>query len=63
MLEHQKKVLIGVAKYPHLFKKELVKSFTWLSVREVRELHSWVRKEFGTYYGSMISEVFCRVSA
>lgn len=63
MLEHQKKVLIGVAKYPHLFKKELVKSFTWLSVSEIRELHSWVSKEFGMYYDNMINEVFCRVSA
>ncbi|MCW3804385.1 hypothetical protein [Plebeiibacterium marinum] len=63
MLEHQKKMLLGVAKNPHLFRKELVKSFTWLSVEELEALHKWVKKEFGSYYDHLIGEIFCSISA
>ena len=47
MLEHQMKVLLGVAKNPHLFRKELIKSFTWLSVEELEVLRKWIKSEFG----------------
>ncbi|WP_066633636.1 hypothetical protein [Labilibacter marinus] len=63
MLEHQKKVLLGVSKNPHLFRKEVVKSLTWLSTAEAKELYNWVKKEFGSYYAQMLGEVFFGVSA
>ncbi|MGQ1787054.1 MULTISPECIES: hypothetical protein [unclassified Saccharicrinis] len=63
MLEHQKKVLLGVAKNPRRFRKEIVKSLSWLSQAEAKELYEWVKKEFGTYYSQMLSEVFFGMSA
>ena len=63
MLEHQKKVLLGVSKNPHLFRKEVVKSLCWLSDEETEELYKWIKKEFGAYYSQMLSEVFCGISA
>ena len=63
MLEHQKKVLLAVAAYPYLFKKELLKSLTWLSFDELMKLRAWTRKEFGSYYNQLIGEVFCSIPA
>ncbi len=63
MLEHQKKVLLGVAKNPHLFRKELIKSLTWLSTQEMQELHKWVNDKFGSYYSHLLGELFYCVSA
>ena len=63
MLEHQKKVLLGVAKNPHRFKKEIIKSLSWLSREETKELYKWIKREFGTYYSQMLSEVFVGISA
>ncbi len=63
MLEHQKKVLLGVSKNPHLFRKEVIKSLGWLTPEEAMELYKWIKKEFGTYYSHMLGEVFCGISA
>jgi len=63
MLEHQKKVLLGVANNPYLFRKELIKSFTWLSASELDDLYKWVKNQFGSQYSHLISEIFCGLSA
>ncbi len=63
MLEHQKKVLLGVSKNPHLFRKEIEKSLSWLSSNETEQLYKWVKKEFGLYYSQMLSEIFYGISA
>ena len=63
MLEHQKKVLLGVADNPYLFRKEIFKSLSWLSIQEVEELYSWVQNEFGIYYAHILGEVFSSISA
>lgn len=63
MLEHQKKVLLGVAKNPYLFRKELLKSFSWLSAEEVDVFYKWVKKEFDAQYSHLIAEVFYEISA
>ncbi len=63
MLEHQMKVLLGVAKNPRLFRKELIKSFTWLSVEELEVLRKWIKSEFGSYYDHLIGEIFYGISA
>ncbi len=58
MLEHQKKVLLGVEKNPNRFKKEMIKSLTWLSREEAVDLYKWVKEEFGIRYSKLLSEVF-----
>ncbi len=63
MLEHQMKVLLGVANNPHLFRKELLKSFTWLNPEELDVLRKWIRKEFGSYYDHLLGEMFYGISA
>ncbi|TLX77628.1 hypothetical protein E9993_03015 [Labilibacter sediminis] len=63
MLEHQKKVLLGVADNPYLFRKEILKSLSWLSIQEVEELYLWVKKEFGIYYAHILGEALQCVSA
>jgi len=63
MLEHQKKVLLGVANSPRRFRKEIVKSLVWLSIEESEELYFWMKKEFGSSYSQILSEVFFGMSA
>lgn len=63
MLEHQKKVLLGVSDNPYLFRKEIIKSLSWLSVKDAEELNRWVKKEFGLYYAHILGEIFCSISA
>lgn len=63
MLEHQKKVLLGISDDPCLFRKEIIKSLSWLSVKEAEELYKWVKKEFGLYYAHIVGEIFCSISA
>ncbi|WP_044213578.1 hypothetical protein [Saccharicrinis fermentans] len=62
MLEHQKKVLLGVANNPRRFRKEIVKSLVWLSDEESEALYYWVKKEFGSNYSQILSEVFLGMS-
>ncbi|WP_068474411.1 hypothetical protein [Saccharicrinis aurantiacus] len=58
MLEHQKSVLLGVAKYPELFKKELEKSLGWLNDSEATTLYKWLSEEFDQTIFSISQDVF-----
>ena len=60
MLEAQKKVIDGVSYSKELFKKELLKSFAWLDVYELRSLRAWVVSKYYHLYPEIIDEVFYR---
>ncbi len=63
MLEHQKTVLLGLAKNPYLFRKEIIKSFRWLNQEQIEDLYKWVKKEMGSYYSQMVDDALYSVSA
>lgn len=56
MLEHQKLVLQNVAWNQDLFRKELLKSLSWLNEEEQEQLYIWLSKNFD-YYNDIIQEV------
>lgn len=56
MLEHQKMVLQNVAWNQDLFRKELLKSLSWLNEEEQEQLYIWLSKNFD-YYNDIIQEV------
>jgi len=57
MLEIQKKVLAGVSNDKNLFKKELIKSHSWLNAFELKELKKWLIDNFYHKYKDVINEV------
>ncbi len=57
MLEHQKIVLKGVSGDKRLFKKELLKSLTWLNAHELTQLRLWLRENFYHQHSDIIKEV------
>jgi hypothetical protein len=61
MLELQKFVLQRVYDDSRLFKRELIKSLTWLSSPDIEQLKQWVMLEFGNTHSNIINEVFCEV--
>ncbi|WP_142533628.1 hypothetical protein [Saccharicrinis carchari] len=63
MLEHQKKVLLGLAKNPYQFRKEIIKSFGWLNREQAEDLYNWVKKEMGSYYTQLVHEALYSMSA
>lgn len=63
MLEHQKKVLLGLAKNPYQFRKEIIKSFRWLNQEQIEDLYKWVKKEMGSYYSQLVQEALHSMSA
>lgn len=58
MLEHQKIVLSGVEDNSQLFRKELLKSLSWLDDKEQDSLENWVRKKYYQVHSKTIDEVF-----
>lgn len=58
MLEFSKNILKKVSFDRKLFKKELVKSFKWLSRDEILALKVWCIAQFGTQYSDIIVEAF-----
>ena len=58
MLEMQKFVLQRVHDDYRLLKKELIKSFRWLTYIELEDLRNWVLEEFGKTHKEIIDEVF-----
>ena len=58
MLEHQKKVLLGVSENNSLFRKELIKSMVWLNDSDLALLQNWVRKNFYDKQANIINEIF-----
>jgi len=58
MLEHQIKVLKAVSDNQQLFRKELIKSLSWLSDKERLELQKWVSEHYMNQYPGLINEAF-----
>lgn len=58
MLEFSKNILRKVSFDRKLFKKELVKSFKWLSRDEILALKVWCIAQFGSQYADIIVEAF-----
>ena len=58
MLEHQKIVLSGVCDQKQLFRKELLKSLSWLDAKEQDALKGWVWENFYHMHSETIDEVF-----
>jgi len=61
MLEFSKKILNKVSFDKNLFKKELLKSVSWVSKKEVITLKIWALSTFSQYKNTII-EVFDQVS-
>ncbi len=57
MLEHQKIVLKGVGSNKGLFRKELIKSMTWLNDYEQVQLRNWVMENYSQQHADIIQEV------
>jgi hypothetical protein len=58
MLEYTKTILQKVSFSPVLFKKELKKSFKWLSKKEIHALKAWCVRTFGDIYLDIIRDSF-----
>ncbi len=57
MLEGFKTVLNGVKDDKKLFKKELIKSLSWLNGTEKEELKQWVEDNFQQEHGELIESL------
>ena len=57
MLEHQKMVLKGVFDNKYLFKKELIKSMSWLNKNDQILLKMWIYKNFRDQHPDIINDV------
>ncbi|NJM16554.1 MAG: hypothetical protein HC896_15320 [Bacteroidales bacterium] len=57
MLEHQMKVLKGVAEDARLFRKELIKSKKWLNQGELLKLKKWLFTNFGPKHHEIVNDV------
>ncbi|PKQ67295.1 hypothetical protein BZG01_07850 [Labilibaculum manganireducens] len=58
MLEHQKFVLQSVSDQKHLFRKELLKSFEWLTEKEQVELFTWLKSNFYFSHKDCVEQAF-----
>lgn len=58
MLTYTKMILEKVSFDERLFKKELRKSYRWLSYQEISRLEDWAFNAYGDLYGGIISETF-----
>ena len=57
MLEHQKIVLKGVGDNKVLFRKELIKSISWLEGDDLALFRNWVGINFSHMHPEIIQEV------
>ncbi len=57
MLESCKTVLNGVHTNKFLFRKELIKSLSWLDLSDQIKLQDWVRKNFYSEHADVIEEI------
>lgn len=57
MLEHQKIVLQGVSYDKYLFRKELIKSLSWLNKSDQQTLIKWVKEKFASRHADVIIDV------
>lgn len=61
MLEFSKKILRKVSFDKNLFKKELSKSISWLTKKEILTLKIWTLTTFSQYKNTIL-EVFDQIS-
>jgi len=57
MLEHQIIVLRGVSHDKDLFRKELLKSMSWLNAEDQRNLLRWVCENYQAHHPEILKEV------
>ena len=57
MLEYSKTVLKGVHEDKFLFRKELIKSLSWLKPEDQEKLQAWVRQNFFSEHADVIEEI------
>jgi hypothetical protein len=57
MLELCMSVLNGVHEDKKLFRKELIKSMSWLNTSDQKKLQIWVRKHFMDEHADIIDEI------
>ena len=57
MLEHQIIVLRGVSHDKYLFRKELLKSMSWLNSEDQTQLLRWVCENFQSHHPEILKEV------
>ncbi|MBI9058090.1 MAG: hypothetical protein JEZ01_10010 [Labilibaculum sp.] len=58
MLEHQKFVLKSVSDQEDLFRKELLKSFEWLSEAELFDLFNWLKSNYYFSHKDCVEQAF-----
>ena len=58
MLEHQMKVLRNLAYDEKLFKKEILKSFSWLNEQDSLKLKAWLLQHYGGTHNQVLTDVF-----
>ena len=57
MLEHQIIVLRGVSHDKYLFRKELLKSLSWLNAEDQSNLFRWVCENYLSHHPEILKEV------
>jgi hypothetical protein len=57
MLEYCKKVLNAVQDDEYLFKKELIKSISWLNDSDQIKLKEWVKNKYNYKHSDVIKEI------
>lgn len=57
MLEHQIIVLRGVSHDRYLFRKELLKSMSWLNAEDQSSLIRWIGENYQSRYPEILKEV------
>lgn len=63
MLEHQKKVIEGVAQNKYFFEREIRKSLKWLSIQDQIELEIWLNSRFHLTHRDVIQQIFNKATA
>ena len=57
MLDLCMTVLNGVHEDKNLFRKELIKSISWLNANEQEKFQNWVRERFKNEHADVIDEI------
>lgn len=60
MLEHQITVLRGVSQDKYLFRKELLKSMSWLNAEDQTNLLRWVCENYQSQHPEILKEAIGR---
>jgi len=63
MIEYAKVILPKVSFSRELFRKELIKSVSWIDSGQLEELVEWCNENFGEMYPDILNEVFSHNAA